>query len=109
MQDTSSAAAAESSSYSYTPDAPISAMMPAALGPGQHDVRMARYQTLLSKLAALDDSGDEDNAFVLAKGKAKAKPRGRREAGGGAAVPVRVDSGGEPLVGNFSDAAAAMR
>ncbi|KAK4107852.1 hypothetical protein N656DRAFT_784821 [Canariomyces notabilis] len=68
-----------------------------------HDATMARYQTLLSKLSSQDNlasvarvdwgTPDDDNIEM----QQNALP-----------VPIKID-GGEVLVGNFADAAAAMR
>ncbi|KAL2259839.1 hypothetical protein VTK26DRAFT_6338 [Humicola hyalothermophila] len=66
-----------------------------------HDPTAARYQTLLSKLSSHDDlaavarvdwGSPEDDTIEMQQG----------------AVPIKVD-GGDALVGNFADAAAAMR
>jgi hypothetical protein len=65
------------------------------------DTTMVRYQTLLSKLSSHDDllsaarvdwGSLDDDTIELQQG----------------AVPIKVD-GGDSLVGNFADAAAAMR
>ncbi|KAK4147344.1 uncharacterized protein C8A04DRAFT_9017 [Dichotomopilus funicola] len=65
------------------------------------DATTARYQTLLSKLSSHDDllsvarvdwGTPDDDTIEMQQG----------------AVPVKVDDGGS-LVGNFADAAAAMR
>jgi hypothetical protein len=66
------------------------------------DATTVRYQTLLSKLASHDDlasvarvdwgSPDDDDTIELQNG----------------GVPIQVN-GGHSLVGNFTDAAAAMR
>ncbi|KAK4238116.1 late endosomal/lysosomal adaptor and MAPK and MTOR activator-domain-containing protein [Achaetomium macrosporum] len=65
------------------------------------DANMVQYQTLLSKLSSQDDLAavarvdwgtPEDDTIEMQQG----------------VVPIKVD-GGEALVGNFADAAAAMR
>lgn len=65
------------------------------------DATTARYQTLLSKLSSHDDllsvarvdwGTPDDDTIEMQQG----------------AVPVKLDDGGS-LVGNFADAAAAMR
>jgi hypothetical protein len=66
-----------------------------------HDANTVQYQTLLSKLASHDDlpavarvdwGTPDDDTIEMQQG----------------VVPIKVD-GGEALVGNFADAAAAMR
>ncbi len=66
------------------------------------DATTVRYQTLLSKLASHEDlasvarvdwGSPDDDTIEMQQG---------------AAVPINVD-GGDSLVGNFADAAAAMR
>ena len=68
--------------------------------PGQ-DPTAARFQTLLAKLSSHEDLASaaridwgtpDDDHFEMQQG----------------APPIRV-AGGEPLLGNFADAAAAMR
>jgi hypothetical protein len=66
-----------------------------------HDTHMNQYHTLLSKLSSHDDLAavarvdwgtPEDDPIEMQHG----------------ALPIKVEAG-EPLVGNFADAAAAMR
>jgi len=66
------------------------------------DATTVRYQTLLSKLASHDDlasvarvdwGSPDDDTIEMQQG----------------AVPIKVDDDDDTLVGNFADAAAAMR
>lgn len=69
------------------------------------EARMARYQTLLAKLASNDDL-----AGAAAAGRIDWDAP--EEDGGEAqtdAVPVKVEVGSQPLVGTFAEAATAMR
>lgn len=87
--------------YDIVPqDKAVQSVPPPYVLAGQ-DVNVARYQNLLSKLSSHDDlaavaridwgAPDDDNIEMQQS-----------------TVPIKLD-GGDALVGNFADAAAAMR
>jgi hypothetical protein len=87
--------------YDIVPQDKMLQDVPAHYAHAGHDARMAPYQTLLSKLSSHDDLssvarvdwGDPDDDTIEMQQ---------------STVPVKLEPS-EALVGNFADAAAAMR
>lgn len=69
------------------------------------EARMARYQSLLTKLSARDGSGA---AAVAGRIDWDAPEEDDIETQGNGSL-VKVEANGEPLVGTFGEAAAAMQ
>ncbi|KAK0744405.1 hypothetical protein B0T21DRAFT_88085 [Apiosordaria backusii] len=84
-------------------EAPDSPEMPYAYPAAAPDTNLVRYHNLLSKLSSHDDLA------AVARvdwGTPDDEPIEMQQ---NALVPIKLEGGAEPLVGNFADAVAAMR
>lgn len=85
--------------FEIAPQGGVARITPAAYAPSGQDARLARYQTLLSKLSVDDLAADARIDWTLQEEDTVEMQR--------SVPPVKAEVG-EPLVGNFADAAAAV-
>jgi hypothetical protein len=73
------------------------------------EARMARYRNLLAKLSTSEEDALQSAAKVEWAGLDSTDADTNIELQHTELVPIKVEGSGELLVGNFADAAAAMR